>query len=86
MIPLGYFIVRKSGKKPRPSGVSPDYLTVAGCLCEGVIPGLESAPFDGEEIAREWDLSPHDASNASRLVQIFIRDPNDCLSGIPGVA
>ena len=36
-------------------------MTVAGCLCEGVIPGLESAPFDGEEIAREWDLSPHDA-------------------------
>ena len=61
MIPLGYYIVRKSGKKPRPALVSPDYLTVAGCLCEGVIPGLESAPFDGEDIAREWDLSPRDA-------------------------
>ena len=61
MIPLGYYIVRKSGKKPRPSWVPPDYLTVAGCLCEGVIPGLESAPFNGEEIAREWDLSPRDA-------------------------
>ena len=61
MIPLGYYIVRKSGKKPRPAGVSPDYLTVAGCLCEGVIPGLESAPFDGEDIAREWDLSPREA-------------------------
>lgn len=64
MIPLGYCIVRKSGKKPRPSGVSPDYLTVAGCLCEGVIPGFESASFEGEEISREWDLSPR---NARRL-------------------
>ncbi|MBQ9367332.1 MAG: hypothetical protein IJT83_06085 [Victivallales bacterium] len=69
MIPLGYYIVRKSGKKARSSGVSPDYLTVAGCLCEGVIPGLESAPLDWEEIAREWDLSPRDARRLYDFVQ-----------------
>ena len=61
MIPLGYYIVRKAGAKPRPSWTTPDYLTVAGCLCEGVLPGLESAPFDGEEIQREWDLPPRKA-------------------------
>ena len=61
MIPLGYYIVRKAGAKPRPSWTTPDYLTVAGCLCEGVLPGLESAPFDGEKIQREWDLPPRKA-------------------------
>ena len=61
MIPLGYYIVRKAGAKPRPSWTTPDYLTVAGCLCEGVLPGLESAPFDGEKIQREWDLPPCEA-------------------------
>ena len=61
MIPLGYFIVRKSEAKPRQSWTTPDYLTVAGCLCEGVLPGLESAPFDGEKIQREWDLPPCEA-------------------------
>ncbi len=61
MIPLGYYIVRKSGSKPRPPWTTPDYLTVAGCLCEGVLPGLESAPFDGEKIQREWDLPPCEA-------------------------
>ncbi|MBQ7175794.1 MAG: hypothetical protein IJS08_00140 [Victivallales bacterium] len=61
MIPLGYYIVRKSGKKARPSWVSPDYFTVAGCLCEGVIPGLESGLFNEDEISREWDLAPRDA-------------------------
>ena len=61
MIPLGYFIVRKSGSKPRPPWTTPNYLTVAGCLCEGVLPGLESAPFDGKEIQQEWDLPPREA-------------------------
>ena len=42
MIPLGYYIVRRSGEKPRPSWTAPDYLTVAGCLCEGVLPELEA--------------------------------------------
>ncbi len=61
LIPLGYYIVRKSGNMDRPSWITPAYLTVAGCLCEGVIPGLESAPFDGERIQREWNLSSHEA-------------------------
>lgn len=64
MIPLGYFIVRKSGKKPRPLWITPDYLTVAGCFCEGVIPGIESVPFDDgkkEENRREWDLPSREA-------------------------
>ena len=68
MIPLGYFIVRKSGKKPRPFWITPDYLTVAGCLCEGVIPGIESVPFDDgkkEEIRREWDLPSREARRAA---------------------
>ena len=69
MIPLGYYIVRKSGAKPRPSWTTPDYLTVAGCLCEGVLPGLESAPFDGEEIRREWDLPPHEARRLYDFIQ-----------------
>lgn len=42
MIPLGYYIVRRSGEKPRPSWTAPDYLTVAGCLCEGVLPEFEA--------------------------------------------
>ena len=61
MIPLGYYIVRRSGEKPRPSWTVPDYLTVAGCLCEGVLPELESASFDGEGIRREWELPPREA-------------------------
>ncbi len=76
MIPLGYYIVRKSGKKPRPSWVSPDYLTVAGCLCEGVIPGLESAPFNGEEISRVWDLSPREARRLYDFGQEHCRQIN----------
>ncbi len=61
MIPLGYFIVRNSGAVSKPSWASPDYVTVAGCLCEAVMPGLESTFFDEEEITRKWGVSPGEA-------------------------
>ena len=52
LIPLGYYIVRNSGTASKPSWAPSGYVTVAGCLCEGVIPGIESVPIDGEKLAR----------------------------------
>ena len=67
LIPLGYYIVRHSGVTSKPSWAPSGYVTVAGCLCEGVIPGIESVSLEGErleKIQQEWNLS---ASEARRL-------------------
>ena len=67
LIPLGYYIVRNSGMVSKPSWASSGYVTVAGCLCEGVIPGIESVPLEGErleKIQQEWNLP---SSEARRL-------------------
>ena len=67
LIPLGYYIVRNSGMVSKPSWVPSGYMTVAGCLCEGVIPGIESVSLDGErleKIQQEWNLP---SSEARRL-------------------
>ena len=67
LIPLGYYIVRNSGMVSKPSWASSGYVTVAGCLCEGVIPGIESVSLEWErleKIKQEWNLS---ATEARRL-------------------
>ena len=62
LIPLGYYIVRHSGVTSKPSWAPSGYVTVAGCLCEGVIPGIECEEI--EKIRQEWNLS---LSEAKRL-------------------
>ena len=62
LIPLGYYIVRNSGMASKPSWAPSGYVTVAGCLCEGVIPGIECEEI--EKIQQEWNLS---SSEAKRL-------------------
>ncbi len=62
LIPLGYYIIRNSGVASKPSWAPSGYVTVAGCLCEGVIPGIECEEI--EKIQQEWNLS---SSEAKRL-------------------
>lgn len=67
IIPLGYYIIRTNHTKDLPSCCPPEYLSVAGCLCEAAIPDTDSTAFvlsnfEPEKFARKWKLS-FDAAN-----------------------
>ncbi|NMA40579.1 MAG: hypothetical protein GX937_10435 [Lentisphaerae bacterium] len=67
IIPFGYYIIRTNHAKDLPSCCPPEYLSVAGCLCEAVIPDVDNIPlvssnFEPETFAEKWKLSL-DAAN-----------------------
>lgn len=67
IIPYGYYIICTNHAKDLPSCCPPEYISVAGCLCEAIIPDTDNIPlvsshFNPEAFAKKWKLS-FDAAN-----------------------
>ena len=67
IIPFGYYIIRTNHTKDLPACCPPEYVSVAGCICEAVIPDTDNIPlepshFEPETFAEKWKLS-FDAAN-----------------------
>jgi len=84
IIPFGYYIIRTNHTKDLPPGCPPEYISVAGCICEAVIPDvdnipLESSHFEPEVLAEKWKLSLDAANELMRFNRKHIAKINYAL-------
>ncbi|MGE4564858.1 MAG: hypothetical protein AB7F32_08305 [Victivallaceae bacterium] len=70
LIPFGYYLVLKTHTKDMPPCCPQEYFSIAGCLCEGLIPdsdNISPSEFDSERFGARWRITPECARELCRF-------------------
>lgn len=70
LIPFGYYLVLKPHSKDMPPCCPQEYFSLAGCLCEALIPNSDSimpSQFHPERFGARWQITPERATELCRF-------------------